>query len=544
MPSSATALSLPSPSVPWSLLPIAVLIGLMVSNILVFGDSATSGPNQIALMLAGAVAALIGVLRYKLSYLSIRAGILRSIDQAMGATLILLAIAALIGTWMAAGIVPTIIYYGFALIHPAVFLPVACIACALVSLATGSSWTTTGTIGVALIAIGTTYGIPAGMVAGAVISGAYFGDKMSPLSDTTNLAPAMCGVDLFEHVRYMIFTTGPAMLAAVLGFVALGFAYHGDGDTPAQVQVVSAGLRAQFAIGPHLLIVPVVVLLLVRRRVAALPALLTGALLGLVVAVVFQQDALNRFAHRDALSTALSDLHGVSHSEAVGHHGEEGEDSMAAAEAARQATIDGAWQQARANTSTSVAAQNYAAIMDIISQGFSLHSGNTQVNDLLSGGGILNMLPTVWLVLAAMVFGGALEVTGMLATLAGLLLGLAKTSTSLVATTVASALAVNATAGDQYVAIVLPARMYGDAYARRGLHPKNLSRAVEDGGTVTSVLVPWNSGGAFHAATLGVTTLTYLPFCFFNLLSPLASILIAALGWRIARLAAGAPRKP
>ncbi len=501
----------PQPGILFSLLPIAVLIVLMIINVSIFGDDATYGPNQIALMSASGIAVLIGMWRYKLSYHTMQTGMLRSIDQAMGSVLILFAIAALIAVWMAAGIVPTIIYYGFLIIHPAVFLPVSCITCALVSLATGSSWTTSGTIGVALVAIGQTYDIPMGMVAGAVISGAYFGDKMSPLSDTTNLAPAMCGVELFEHVKHMVYSTGPAIILAILGFMVLGFVYNGSGGTPAQVARVADFLHTQFSLGPHLLLVPLVVLILVRRKVPALPALATGVLLGIVFALLFQQNALSRFTQRTALTEALN----------------------TSAETPTSAQMEETWQKAQANDKRSLVHRNYAAMVDIMAHGFSLHSGNKEVDELLSGGGILSMLPTIWLILSAMMFGGALEAGGMLKTLANAMLRMVRSNTSLVATTVGSAIFVNATAGDQYVAIVLPARMYGDAYARRGLHPKNLSRAVEDGGTVTSVLIPWNSGGAFHAATLGVATFSYLPFCFFNLLSPLVSILIARLNWKM-----------
>ena len=455
--------------------PLGLLIGLLAGSVHLFGDASSSGPNQVALMLAAAAAATAGLVRGH-TWAAIEQGIRRSIAVSTGAILILLVVGALIGTWMLAGVVPTMIYYGLLVLSPAAFYATACVICALVSVATGSSWTTAGTIGIALVGIAAAQGLDLGLAAGAVISGAYFGDKMSALSDTTNLAPAVAGTDLFTHIRHMVWTTGPSMAAALVLFAAAGLVAPVPAGT-AEIAAVLEALEGRYAIGPHLLIPMALVLVLVLRRVPALPALLVGALAGAVFAALFQSDATVAFAAAPDLPRPL-------------------------------AVVKGCW----------------TALFD----GFTLDSGNAVLDDLLSRGGMSSMLPTVWLIMSAMTFGGAMESTGQLEALARRILRLARSAGSLILATLVTAFGTNVVTSDQYISIVLPGRMFRAEYDRRGLAPRNLSRALEDGGTITSVLIPWNTCGAYMAGTLGVATLTYLPFCFFNLINPLVA---AFYGW-------------
>lgn len=470
------------PGIIISLIPIIFLMVLLIINILIYKDDATSGANQMALLFAGVLSASIGIFGYKQKYKDIEKHILDSIGRSMQANIILLVVGALIGTWILSGIVPTMIYYGLKIIHPSIFLPVSCITCCIVSLATGSSWSTTGTVGIALIGIGHTLGIPEGMVAGAIISGAYFGDKMSPLSDTTNLAPAMAGTDIFTHIRHMMYTSVPAISLAIIGFGILGI-FYGGGDVSQQtINQVLVVIDKNFQITPLLFCVPVLVILMVIKKVPALPALLLGTSLGAIFALIFQGDLLVKMAGGDL--TLIS---------------------------------------------------AYKVILSSSFGGFSIDTGNQLIDSLFNRGGTIGMLNTVWLILMAMIFGGALEGTGMLKTIADSILKFVHGAGSLVGATLTSCVFLNMTACDQYLAIVVPGRMFKKAYDDYGLKPKNLSRALEDAGTVTSVLVPWNSGGAYNSSVLGVATLTYLPFCFFNLLSPLVSAFLAGMDWTIER---------
>ena len=479
----------PRPSLVLSLLPLIFLIFLLVVNVILFKDDATGGPNQLALLLSGAFTLLLGAYILKVPYQHMENQIVESIKRAIQACLILLVVGALIGTWIQSGIVPTMIYYGLKLIHPAYFLPVACISCAFVSLATGSSWSTSGTLGIALIGIGYTLGIPIGMVAGAVISGSYFGDKMSPLSDTTNLAPAMAGTDLFTHIRHMIYTSGPAIILAIIGFTILGFSYQGATMDAKSVAETMNLMNSKFNIGAHLFIAPLVVLVLVAIRTPAFPALIIGALLGGIFAVIFQAEHIA------------------------------GNGSLTMKEA-------------------------YMAVIQVAHSGYSIETGNTLIDKLFSRGGMSSMLSTVWLILMAMIFGGSLEATGMLNRLAEAVLAFVKGAGSLIGSVLGTCLLMNMTACDQYLAIVVPGRMFKKTFDRHGLHPKNLSRALEDAGTVTSVLIPWNSGGAYHAGVLGVPTMTYMPYCFFNILSPLMSLFLASMNWTIERMVEESQLKP
>jgi Na+:H+ antiporter, NhaC family len=471
------------PSLLVSLIPVVTLIVLLAASVALFGDGSSGGANQIALILAAAVASLVGVVHGH-PWKALERGIVHGISLALGAVIILLTVGALIGSWILAGIVPTMIYYGLQLLSPAVFLPSACIICGFVSLATGSSWTTAGTVGVALIGIATAQGMHPGMAAGAVISGAYFGDKMSPLSDTTNLAPAMAGTDLFTHIRHMMWTTFPSMTLAVVAFGVVGMTATPPADI-ASLDAILNGLTQSFVIGGHLLIPVVLVLGMVVMRMPAFPALLIGALMGCVFAVLFQAEATVSYAASPELSRGA-------------------------------ALIKGAWMS--------------------LFDGYRLESGNPALDELLSRGGMASMLTTVWLILAAMMFGAVMETTGMLHRIAEGILGFVRGSGSLVVATLATAFGMNIIASDQYIAIVLPGRMFRAEYARRGLHPKNLSRALEDAGTLTSSLVPWNTCGAFMAQTLGVATFAYAPFAFFNLINPLMSAVYGVTGFTIEKL--------
>jgi len=473
----------PAPGLVEALVPVVVLVTLLALSVHLFGDGSSGGPNQIALILSAGVAGLLGA-RLGYSWRELEKGIVHGISLSMGAMLILLVVGALIGTWILSGVVPTMIYYGLEILRPDVFYAAACLICALVSLATGSSWTTASTIGIALVGIATAQDLNLGLTAGAIISGAYFGDKMSPLSDTTNLAPAVAGTDLFTHIRHMTWTTTPSLLLALAGFAVVGWSSPRPVDPP-DLGAILGALDSSFAIGPHLLLPAVLVLVLVMRRVPAFPALLVGSLVGAVFAVVFQPRAVLTFVGDSDLPRAL-------------------------------ALVKGCW----------------TALFD----GFRLQSGNAALDDLLSRGGMASMLSTVWLILSAMMFGAVMETTGMLEKLARTILSMVRSTGSLVAATLCSSIGANVLASDQYIAIVLPGRMFRAEYARRRLHPKNLSRALEDAGTLTSPLVPWNTCGAFMAQTLGVATFTYLPWCFFNLLNPVVSAVYGFTGFTIESL--------
>ena len=455
------------PSVLRSLVPVLVLIGLLASSVYLFGDSSSLGPNQIALILSAGVAILLGI-RNGYQWKELEQGMVRGISLAMGAILILLVVGSVIGTWILAGIVPTMIYYGLSILTPSVFYPAACVICALVALATGSSWTTAGTIGVALIGIASAQDLNLGLAAGALISGAYFGDKMSPLSDTTNLAPAVAGTNLFDHIRHMMWTTTPSLIVALVLFAVAGLLTSPPQET-GELGAILAALESQFVLGPHLLIPVALVLTLVVRGVPAFPALLIGSLVGGLFAVLFQQPAVLSFVGDEELPRGI-------------------------------ALLKGFWIS--------------------MYGGFELESGNEGLDELLSRGGMGSMLMTVWLIVSAMMFGAVMETTRMLQTLATRILSFVSGTGSLISATLVTSIGANVIASDQYIAIVLPGRMFRAEYKKRQLDPKNLSRTLEDAGTLTSVLVPWNTCGAFMAQTLGVATVTYAPYCFFNLLSP------------------------
>ena len=472
-----------TPSIWQAMAPVCLLIGMLSTSVYLFGDESSSGPNQIALILGAGLCVVIGILNGQ-SWKELEAGISRGLSVSTGAILILLVVGSVIGTWILAGIVPTMIYYGLSILSPSIFYAAACLICAIVATATGSSWTTAGTIGIALIGIATAQNLHMGLAAGAVISGAYFGDKMSPLSDTTNLAPAVAGTDLFEHIRHMVWTTAPSFAAALVLFLAAGF-FTPIPEGTAELDSVLDVLETQFVIGPHLLIPVIVVLGLVVRRVPAFPALLIGALLGGVFAVAFQPTTvLNYMGASDLPDWVL--------------------------------LIKGVW----------VAMYG----------GFELRSGDVALDELLSRGGMASMLMTVWLIMTAMIFGAVMETTGLLQIIAARILLVVRGTGSLISATLVTSFGMNVLASDQYIAIVLPGRMFRGEYERQRLAPKNLSRTLEDAGTLTSVLVPWNTCGAFMAQTLGVATLTYAPFAFFNILNPFVAAVYGFTGIGIEKL--------
>ena len=463
-----------------ALAPLVVLMLLLWFNVgEVYGDDALSGSNQVILMLAAFVAAVIGVFNGS-SVEAVFAKIKTNIHDTTQAIFILILIGGLAGTWLLGGVVPAMIYYGLDLINVQFFLPTAVIISALISLSTGSSWSTTATVGIALMGIGQTIGIPAPVVAGAVISGAYFGDKLSPLSDTTNLAPAMAGTDLFTHIRYMLYTTVPSLIIALILFTVLGLGYKDGALDAAEVAEVQSLLSAQFNITPWLFLVPAIVILLISRKIDALVAISVGIFSGLAAALVFQQPLLQD------LGTGAHPI--------------------------------------------------YEIAMRSIYGSIAVPSEHPILSDLLSTSGMSGMLGTVWLILSAMAFGGAMEASGFLATITNAIIRFARGSASLITSTLVACGILNVTASDQYLAIVVPGRMFKDVYRERGLAPENLSRTLEDSGTVTSVLVPWNTCGAYQSSVLGVATGDYFMYAFFNLISPIMTLIYAWVGIRIKKI--------
>ena len=470
-----------TPRLVLAIAPMIVLMLLLWFNVnKVYGDDALSGSNQMILLLSAFITALLGWLNGT-PVERIFDRISKNIRDTSKAIYILLLIGALAGTWLIGGIVPAMIYYGLDLISVRFFLPSALIIAAVVSLSTGSSWSTTATVGIALMGIGKTIGLPVGAIAGAIISGAYFGDKLSPLSDTTNLAPAMAGTDLFTHIKYMLYTTVPSFLIALVVFVLLGFSYAGGTLETAQVVEVQTLIESTFTITPWLFLVPLGVIALIATKTDAIVAILLGSLGGLIMAVVFQRPLLLEIG--------------------------EGAHPL------------------------------YEVCMRSMYGSIELGSSNELLADLLSTSGMSGMLSTVWLILSAMAFGGAMEAAGFLATITAAIVKLARGTASLITSTAASCLLLNWSTSDQYLSIVIPGRMFKDVYRERGLAPENLSRTLEDSGTVTSVLIPWNTCGAYQSSVLGVATGEYFIYAVFNLVSPLTTLVYAWFGIKIKKLA-------
>ncbi len=477
------------PSLLQAFIPIAALIALLTINVFIFGAGATDGPNQIALLMAASVA---GIISWRLgnSWEKIESSIVKSISSAMAAMLILLVIGSLSGTWLLSGIVPAMIYYGLKILNPTIFLFAACVVCCIVSLATGSSWSTVATVGIALLGIGKTLGIHEGVIAGSIISGAYFGDKMSPLSDTTNLAPAMAGSDLFTHIRYMMFTTVPTLIITLLIFFVWGFTVDASGST--DTNNVLAAIDQAFNLNPLLFIVPALVLFMIVKKVPAIPALLVGSILGGVFAIIFQPQIIDQIS-------------GISNDPVK---------------------------------------SSFVAVMKALAMSINIQTENAMISELLSSGGMAGMLNTIWLILGAMIFGGVMESCGLLLRIVEEIIKFAHSTGSLVTSTVVTSIFFNLTAGDQYMAIAVPGRMFADTYRKKGYKPELLSRTLEDAGTVTSVLVPWNTCGATQAKVLGISTWAYAPYCFFCIISPLMTILQAYMNYKIRRLDDAPVTKP
>ena len=468
------------PSLTEALIPIVFLIILLSFNVL-FWEDTLQGANQIALMTSASLAGILG-LRMGYTWTQMRDQIVKTIGTAMPAILILLLIGALAGTWLISGVVPALIYYGLDILFPSIFLFAAVVISGIVSLATGSSWSTIATIGVALLGIGDAMGFDKAIVAGAIVSGAYFGDKMSPLSDTTNLAPAVAGTDLFTHIRYMMYTTIPSMSLTLIIFLIIGFNYHTD-ITPTHINDVQLAIAHTFHITPWLFLVPVILFIVILKKMPPLPALAVGVVLGAIAAVIFQPQIIENLTH-------ITDNY---------------------------------------------AKASYVGVMQAMYGSTTIQTENPAMNDLFSTGGMGGMLQTIWLILSAMIFGGIMESNGMLRKVTQSILKLVKTDGSLIASTAVSSIFFNITASDQYISIVVPGEMYHDAFKDRGLKPEVLSRTLEDAGTVTSVLVPWNTGGATQARVLGVPTLSYLPYAFFNLISPFMTVFFAYMNIKIRR---------
>ena len=464
-----------------ALIPVLILILLLSYNITVFGDDALAGSNQFMLLIAGAIAALVGY-RNKISYKFMLQKITENLGSVTSPILILLFVGALAGTWLLSGIIPAMIYYGLQIANPVFFLPTCVLICTLISLATGSSWSTSATVGIALVGIGKALGLPAGMVAGAVISGAYFGDKLSPLSDTTNLAPAMAGGELFTHIRYMLYTTLPTIIITLLAFVVLGFGFTTNGEI--DVVAYKSAIAEKFNINFLLFIVPLGVIFMIIKKTQPLIALFVGTISAAIFALIFQPTLLVELAGGQTLNFKIA----------------------------------------------------YQSILNAITTETNVETSNQLMNELFSSGGMKGMLGTIWLIICAMVFGGVMDAIGALEAISNAFLKWAKSTFQLIAGTVASCLTVNLSASDQYLAIVVPGKMFAKAFKDRKLAPENLSRTLEDSGTVTSVLVPWNTCGAYQSVVLGVSVADYFIYAIFNWLSPLMTLIFAYFNIKIRAL--------
>ena len=463
-------------------IPIVVLIMLLGVVIALFGSDSLNGGSQIALLIGLAVCVTISMTVYHVPWKAFEGQMCKTIGDVAVTLLILLTVGMLSGSWMISGVVPTLIYYGVQVLSPQFFLVSACFICALVSLLSGSSWTTVATIGVALLGIGHALGVSEAWTAGAIISGAYFGDKMSPLSDTTILASSSVGVDIFVHIRYMMYTTMPSIIITLIIFLAAGL--EGGSEGTIQVEQYTDGLASTFNISCWTLLVPLVTGVLIAKKVPSLIVLFASSILAGIFALIFQPHILTQIADDASLTTAAALAKGLA------------------------ITFSGAT---------------------------AVQTGFESLNDLVSTGGMAGMLNTIWLILCAMCFGAAMVASRMIESITGVILRLVRSRVSLVSSTVGTGIFLNLTTGDQFISIVLTADIFREVYDKEGFEARLLSRTTEDAATVTSVLVPWNTCGMTQATVLGVPTLTYLPYCFFNILSPLMSIAVAATGWKIKR---------
>nr|WP_136250044.1 Na+/H+ antiporter NhaC [Ningiella ruwaisensis] len=472
-----------TPTLVDALIPIIVLIILMGSSVYLFGYDSSYGPNQIALLIGMFLAALIG-LKNGHTWKSIEEGIVTGISMSLGACLILLAVGSLIGTWMLAGTVPTLIYYGLSVLNPTFFYAASCIICAIVAMSIGSSWTTAATIGVALIGVATGMDLSLAITAGAIVSGAYFGDKLSPLSETTNLAPAVAGTDLFEHIKYMLWTTVPSFLIALVLFSILGL-QEDSANVSDRIGEMQGILLQEFSIAWYNLIPLFALLALAINKVPAFPAVSIGAALGAIWALVFQTDLVSSMMSDSSFNPFITSLMVV-----------------------------------------------WTALFD----GVSFSTSDESLNDLLSRGGMSSMLNTIWLIICAMSFGAVLERVGLLTAIVSAALKGATSAGAMVSRTILTCIGTNLVTADQYISIVMPGRMYKEEFEKRNLHQLNLSRSLEDGGTITSPLIPWNTCGAYMHSVLGVHPFSYIFYTFFNLINPILAIIYAYFGIKILRL--------
>lgn len=471
----------PSPIV--SLLPIGILIFLLTLIIPIFGSDALEGGSQIALLTTSAICAFIGIVFYKKKWFDYEKAITSNITGVSSALIILLIIGALSGAWMISGVVPTLIYYGLQVIHPQFFLASTCIICALVSIMTGSSWTTIATIGIALVGIGRAQGFSDGWIAGAIISGAYFGDKISPLSDTTILASSMSGTPLFQHIRYMLITTVPTLIITLTIFTVAGFTENTSDNT--QIMLFTQSLTERFTISPWLLLVPIATGILIAKKIPSIITLFLSTLLALVMALIFQPEILLEIANTLEISKAKAMFKG--------------------------------------------------ALLTLYGE-TEITTDNSLLQELVATRGMAGMLHTIWLIICAMCFGGAMTASGMIKSITTGFMKLIKNRVSLVGSTVGSGLFLNLATADQYISVILTSNMFKDIYKKMGYESRLLSRTTEDAVTVTSVLIPWNSCGMTQATILNVPTITYLPYCFFNLISPIMTLIVAIIGYKIKKV--------
>lgn len=467
----------PSPLI--SLIPLSVLVILLALTIKLFGADAIAGGSQLSLLTASALCTAMSIIIYGRKWVDLEESIIRNMRSATPALIILLLIGAIAGTWMASGIIPSLIYYGLKILHPSIFLPASCIICAIISLLTGSSWTTIATIGVALMGIGRALGFDDGWIAGAIISGAYFGDKISVMSDTTVLASSTTEVPLFTHIKYMLITTIPSLLISIMVFTIAGLS--ASTTSSADMMAIEEGLQSTFNISPWLLIVPILTGILIAKRLPAIVTLFASAFMAAIAMVIAQPELILQIANVEN-NSALSSL---------------------------------------------------KAIIIASTTSNSVETGNELLNNLVTTRGMGGMMGTIWLIICAMCFGGVMYGSGMLSAITQIFLRVARRTVSVVSSTVGSGLFFNLVTGDQYISIILTGNLFRKLYDERDLEHRLLSRSIEDSATITSVLIPWNSCGMTQSTVLGVATLTYMPYCIFNIISPLMSIFMATIGYKI-----------
>ena len=462
-----------------SLIPLAVLVMFLVLTIKLFGADAIAGGSQLSLLTASAVCTAMAILIYGRKWVDLEQSILQNMRSATPALIILLLIGAIAGTWMASGIIPTLIYYGLKILHPSIFLPASCIICAIISLLTGSSWTTIATIGVALMGIGRALGFDDGWIAGAIISGAYFGDKISVMSDTTVLASSTTEVPLFTHIKYMLITTIPSLIISITVFTIAGI--NASSITATDMMAIEEGIQSTFNISPWLLLVPVLTGVLIAKRLPAIVTLFASAFMAAIVLVIAQPHLVLQIANTDSASFLSS----------------------------------------------------FKAIVIASTTSNTVETGNELLNNLVTTKGMGGMMGTIWLIICAMCFGGVMYGSGMLSSITQIFLRVTRRTVSVVSSTVGSGLFFNLVTGDQYISIILTGNLFRKLYDERNLEHRLLSRSIEDSATITSVLIPWNSCGMTQSTVLGVATLTYMPYCIFNIVSPFMSILMAMIGYKI-----------